>query len=158
MYYKMHPLVHHTNKKGLFVMGYSKHNCTHILKQAQFKQSEQTSEAHSCNVPTTGMSMFFCGDLSSRPSIGIPPALRMASLFQVLLLQLQRARAPQRATSTSLCCSRLSDSPAGTQSNNSTCQKTTTAFQMVHWKVSTKREFVITVSTVTYIWVPQLLG
>ncbi len=84
---------------------------------------KQTSEAHSCKVPTTGMSMFFCDDLSSRPSRGIPPARRIDFLFLVLLLQLQRARAPQRATSASLSCSALRDTPLGKQSNNFTCQK-----------------------------------
>lgn len=60
-----------------------------------------TTDAHSCSVPTTGISIFLCGDLSRRPSSGIPPACRMASLFLLVLLQLHRARAPQRATSTS---------------------------------------------------------
>uniref|UniRef100_A0A8C7JX43 RRM domain-containing protein n=1 Tax=Oncorhynchus kisutch TaxID=8019 RepID=A0A8C7JX43_ONCKI len=54
--------------------------------------------------------MFSWGDLSRRARRGMPPALRMASLFLVLLLQLQRARAPQRATST-------------TSSSHSVCQR-----------------------------------
>lgn len=40
-------------------------------------------------------------DLSSLAKRGIPPALRIACLFLVLLLQLHRASAPQRATSAS---------------------------------------------------------
>lgn len=77
-----------------------------------------TTDAHSCNVPTTGMSMFLCGDLSRRPSRGIPPACRMASLFLLVLLQLHKARAPQRATSTSRCC--FSAVEPETQSNSLT--------------------------------------
>lgn len=66
-----------------------------------------TSDAHSCKVPTTGMSMSSWEVFSSRANKGMPPALRMASLFEWLLLQLQSARAPQRATSTSLVSYRL---------------------------------------------------
>ena len=57
-----------------------------------------TSDAHSCNVPTTGINMASLVDFSNRASKGIPPALRIASLFFVLLLQLHNARAPALAT------------------------------------------------------------
>ena len=60
-----------------------------------------TSEAHSCSVPTTGVKMFACEELSHLANNGMPPALRIASLFLVLLLQLQSAKAPQRAISVS---------------------------------------------------------
>lgn len=79
-----------------------------------------TSEAHSCRVPTTGISMFSCGDLSRRPNQGIPPALRMASLFLVLLLQLHSARAPQRATSSSFSWVAVRLAKLGTQSSSFT--------------------------------------
>lgn len=45
--------------------------------------------------------MFTCEHLSHLASNGMPPALRIASLFLVLLLQLQSAKAPQRAISVS---------------------------------------------------------
>lgn len=60
-----------------------------------------TSEAHSCSVPTTGVKMFACEHLSHLANNGMPPALRIASLFLMLLLQLQSAKAPQRAISVS---------------------------------------------------------
>ena len=58
-----------------------------------------TSEAHSCSVPTTGISIASLLDLSSLANRGIPSAFLMACLFLVLLLQLHKASAPQRATS-----------------------------------------------------------
>ena len=64
-----------------------------------------TSVAHSCSVPTTGMSMFSWVDLRSRARSGIAPAFRMLSLLRWLLEQLHSARAPERATSTSFFCS-----------------------------------------------------
>lgn len=79
-----------------------------------------TSEAHSCRVPTTGISMFSCGDLSRCPSSGMPPALRIASLFLVLLLQLHSAKAPQRATSTSFSWFVVRLDKLGTQSSSFT--------------------------------------
>lgn len=60
-----------------------------------------TSEAHSCSVPATGVRMLLCELLSHSANNGMPPALRIASLFLVLLLQLQSAKAPQRAISVS---------------------------------------------------------
>ncbi|KAK0146323.1 hypothetical protein N1851_014370 [Merluccius polli] len=85
------------------------------------EQQSPTSEAHSCRVPTTGISRFWCGDLSSRASSGTPPACQTAFLFLVLLLQLHRARAPHRATSTSFSCASLSVAAvAGAQSSSST--------------------------------------
>ena len=57
-----------------------------------------TSDAHSCNVPTTGINIASLVDFSNLASNGIPPALRIASLFFVLLLQLHNARAPALAT------------------------------------------------------------
>lgn len=60
-----------------------------------------TSEAHSCSVPATGVKMFACEHLSHLANNGMPPALRIAALFLVLLLQLQSAKAPQRASSVS---------------------------------------------------------
>lgn len=59
----------------------------------------RTSEAHSCSVPTTGISIASLLDLSSLANRGIPSAFLMACLFFVLLLQLHKASAPQRATS-----------------------------------------------------------
>lgn len=59
-----------------------------------------TTDANSCRLPTTGISMFSFEDLSKHASRGMPPAWLMATLTLVLLLQLQRARAAQRATST----------------------------------------------------------
>ena len=59
----------------------------------------RTSEAHSCSVPTTGISIASLLDLSSLANRGIPSAFLMACLFLVLLLQLHKASAPQRATS-----------------------------------------------------------
>ena len=59
----------------------------------------RTSEAHSCSVPTTGISIASLSDLSSLANRGIPSAFLMACLFFVLLLQLHKASAPQRATS-----------------------------------------------------------
>ena len=49
----------------------------------------RTSEAHSCSVPTTGISIASLLDLSSLANRGIPSAFLMACLFFVLLLQLQ---------------------------------------------------------------------
>ena len=66
-----------------------------------YKQ-KTTSDAHSCNVPTTGINIPSCDDLRSLANIGIAPARRMACLFFVDLLQLHNARAPARATATSL--------------------------------------------------------
>jgi hypothetical protein len=57
-----------------------------------------TSDAHSCKVPTTGINMASLVDFSNRASKGIPPALRIARLFFVLLLQLHNASAPALAT------------------------------------------------------------
>lgn len=79
-----------------------------------------TSEAHSCRVPTTGISIFSCVDLSSRASRGIAPAFLMASLFFLLLLQLHRARAPHRATWTSICNSAVMWPVSGAQSRRPT--------------------------------------
>ena len=80
----------------------------------------RTSVAHSCSVPTTGMSMFSCGDLSSLARRGMAPALRMACLFLVLLEHDQSARAPLRATSTSISPSADFIAPIGTQSSRPT--------------------------------------
>lgn len=80
-----------------------------------------TSEAHSCKVPTTGMSMLECCDLSSRANSGMAPARRIANLLRSLLLQLQRASAPHRATSTSCSCAGVMMLPIGAQSSNATC-------------------------------------
>ena len=59
----------------------------------------RTSEAHSCSVPTTGISIASLLDISSLAKRGIPSAFLMACLFLVLLLQLHKASAPLRATS-----------------------------------------------------------
>lgn len=61
-----------------------------------------TSDAHSCNVPTTGIHMLSCGLFNSEARRGITPARLISCLFFLLLLKLQRAEAPQRATSMSL--------------------------------------------------------
>lgn len=76
-----------------------------------------TSEAHSCSVPTIGIKMSLCEHLSHLASNGMPPALRIAFLFLVLLLQLQSAKAPQRAVSVSLA---WHDDPTEIDSNSST--------------------------------------
>ena len=77
------------------------------LKKVEASESQgsraglHTSEAHSCNVATTGISMSSREVFSNRANKGMPPARRMASLFAQLLLQLHSASAPQRATSPS---------------------------------------------------------
>lgn len=64
-----------------------------------YKVTHLTTEAHSCRMSTAVMSMFWCGQLSRRPSRGMPPALQMASLFLVPLQQLFSASSAHRATS-----------------------------------------------------------
>lgn len=76
-----------------------------------------TSEAHSCSVPTIGIKMLVCEHLSHLASNGMPPALRIAFLFLVLLLQLQSAKAPHRAVSVS---SASNDDSTEIDSNSST--------------------------------------
>lgn len=76
-----------------------------------------TSEAHSCSVPTIGIKMFACELLSHLASNGMPPALQIAFLVLVLLLQLHSAKAPQRAVSWSFS---WDDDPTETDCNSST--------------------------------------
>lgn len=65
--------------------------------------------------------MFSWGDLRRRARRGIPPAFLMACLFLVLLLQLHRASAPQRATSMSFSISTEAGAePRGAQSRSAT--------------------------------------
>lgn len=79
-----------------------------------------TTDANSCRLPTTGISMFSFEDLSKRASRGIPPALLMATLILVLLLQLHRASAAQRATSTLFSWSALGLTEFGSHSSSFT--------------------------------------
>ena len=79
----------------------------------------RTSEAHSCSVPTTGISIASLLDLSSLANRGIPSAFLMACLFLVLLLQLHKASAPQRATSACMADALARDP----QSRSATYQK-----------------------------------
>ena len=73
--------------------------CLCSLKVTNFEHIFPTSWAHSCKVPTTGISIFSLFDFNNLASRGIPPAFLMAILFLVLLLQLHKAKAPARATS-----------------------------------------------------------
>lgn len=70
-----------------------------------------TSDAHSSRIPITGMRRASCVDLRRRASSEITPAFFIAILALGDLEQDQSARAPQRATSSSLTASGLRKSP-----------------------------------------------